>query len=167
MKLIGIDTALRCTGYGVIEVQGKDIVALDCGVIKNSRTDSHSNCLRRISGGVRELVRSFEPDIASIEGGFYMKNAKTAMVLGMARGTVISILAEHDVPIYEYAPRKTKQVVVGSGGASKEQVATYMKQMLHLADDAIPDDATDALSLAVCHALLMQTANGIHLPESI
>ena len=100
MIILGIDTALRCTGYGVVEMIGKQFKAIDCGVIRNHRKAPHSDCLRCISGGIRQLAKQFNPDVAAIEGGFYFKNAKTSMVLGMARGAAVSTLAEAGVPCY-------------------------------------------------------------------
>jgi crossover junction endodeoxyribonuclease RuvC len=165
--ILGVDTALRSTGYGLIRVTGKKFEAIDCGVIKNSPKLAHSECLRRLGGGIREIAEKFKPDLAAIEGTFYMKNAKTAMILGMARGAVISVLAEFEITAYEYAPRKAKQVITGHGNADKETVARLMGKMLSLDIRDTPDDATDALSLAVCHALTMQIANGAHVGKPI
>ena len=117
MIILGIDTALRTTGYGVIDVDGKRITAKDCGIIRNKPKVPVSECLRCLAGGVNELVQLYLPDIAAIEGTFYSRNAKTSMLLGMAKGAVVSTLAGADIPIYEYAPRKAKQVVVGSGAS--------------------------------------------------
>ena len=105
MIILGIDTALRTTGYGLIEVKNKTAKALDCGVIKNKQSEPHSECFRKITLGIEEIIARYYPDIASIEGTFFLKNAKTAMVLGMARGSVICTLAKHNIPVYEYAPR--------------------------------------------------------------
>jgi crossover junction endodeoxyribonuclease RuvC len=161
--LIGIDTALRCTGYGVLELEGKTYLPTDCGVIKNKPKIPVSECLHRLGGGIEEIVESYKPSVAALEGGFYFKNAQTAMVLGMARGTVVSILAKHGIPIYEYAPRKAKQAVVGNGNASKQQVALCIAQMLNLNLQDIPNDSTDAMALAICHTLISQSGNGIYL----
>ena len=105
LAALGIDTALRSTGYGVITMTGRKFTAVDCGVIRNARQALLSDCLRRHGSGVEELIKTFKPDVASIEGSFYFKNAKTAMLLGMARGAVVSILARHGLPCYVYAPR--------------------------------------------------------------
>lgn len=165
--LLGIDSALRVTGYGVVAMTGRQFSALDCGVIGNTRKASLSECLRRHVGGVSELVDNFKPDVAAIEGGFYSKNAKTSMILGMARGAVVSVLAARDIPCYEYAPRKAKQMVVGYGNATKGQVADSVARMLGLNVADIPDDATDAMGIAICHGLTMQTANGLYLPDPL
>jgi crossover junction endodeoxyribonuclease RuvC len=167
MILLGVDTALRCTGYGVIEVEGKQFRAIDCGVIRNKPKMRHSECLRRVGGGIREIVAKFAPDVSAIEGGFFAKNAKTSMVLGMARGVVVGELAGAEIDVYEYAPRRVKQAVVGYGNASKDDVAITVARMLNLNVADIPDDATDALAVALCHSLTQQSANGIYLPDPL
>ena len=152
MIVLGIDTAIRCTGYGVVDIEhGDNITVLDCGVIKNPQKAPHSECLRRIAGGIKELIEIYSPDAAAIESAFYQKNISTAMILSLARGAAITALAEKGIPIYEYAPRKAKKAVVGSGMASKPQVATMISSMTGIGIDKVPLDSTDALALAVCH----------------
>lgn len=152
MIILGIDPAMRRTGYGVIEMQSADRAAIvDCGIIGNARELSHSECLRRLYGGVGELVRNFHPDCVAMEEAFYGKNVKTSLILSMARGAIIAALAEQGVPIYAYSPRKAKQAVVGSGSATKGQVAAMMAVRFAIEIAGIPDDATDALALALCH----------------
>ncbi len=167
MIVLGIDTALRCTGYGLIEVQGKRFRAIDCGIIRNPPKAPHSECLGKLAGGIGQLIEQYHPDIAAIEGGFYLRNAKTAMVLGMARGSVVSVLARHDIPCYEYAPSRAKQAITGHGRAGKEQVAAILSGMLGLNVSQIPDDSTDALALAVCHVLSARGHQGIYLKDPL
>ena len=169
MIVLGVDTAIRCTGYGVIDIQhGDKISILDCGVIKNPQKAPHSECLRRIAGGIRELVTTYSPDAASIEGVFFQKNIKTAMILSLARGAVISVLAEHGITAYEYAPRKAKQAIVGTGMASKQQIATMIAAMTGLAIDKMPLDSTDAIALAMCHGQTAVKPGGLDfLPKPI
>ena len=166
-RILGIDTALRTTGYGIIDSDGHEFAAVDCGVIKTSKKQPLSECLRRLAGGMRELVQKYAPDIAAIEGAFYFRNVRTAMVLGSARGAVIATLAELSIPLYEYAPRKVKQAVCGYGNASKEQVALLVSQILNIGVDQVPDDATDALALAICHAQLASTLDGHLTPPQL
>lgn len=152
MIIVGIDTAIRSTGYGVIELKSlSKITILDCGVIRNKQKMPHSECLRRIAGGIRELVNLYNPHCASIEDAFYGKNVKTAMILSLARGAAITVLAEAGVGVFAYSPRTAKKSVVGTGGASKQQVATMIASMLEINITDIPDDSTDALALALCH----------------
>lgn len=160
MIILGLDPAIRTTGYGVVEMlPGRRAKILDCGVIKNTPQMPHSECVRRLAGGVRELINAFKPDCASMESPFVGDNAKTAIILGMARGAILTALAENSIPAYAYAPIVAKRAVTGMSHARKEQVALMMANEFAIAVSDIPDDATDALALAVCHgqkALLTQ-----------
>lgn len=167
MIILGVDTSLRSTGYGVIEVIGNKARALDCGVIKNKASLSHSQCLRRLAGGVEQLISLYKPEQASIEGTFFYKNAKTAMILGMARGAVVAELGKMEIPTYEYAPKKAKLAVTGTGNASKEQVASMIATRLNADISQINDDATDALALALCHWQAMQSPGGMMLGKAL
>ena len=152
MIILGLDPAIRTTGYGVVEMlPGKRAKILDCGVIKNTPQMPHSECVRRLAGGVRELINTFKPDCASLASPFVGDNAKTAIILGMARGAILTALAENAVPAYAYAPIVAKRAVTGMSHARKEQVALMMANEFAIAVSDIPDDATDALALAVCH----------------
>lgn len=164
MIVLGVDTAIRCTGYGVIDIKsGDDIKVLDCGIIKNKSKALHSECMRRIAGGIREIISAYSPDVAAIEGAFYQKNVKTAMILSLARGAVITVLSESNIPVYEYAPKKAKQAVVGTGMASKEQVASMISAMAGVSVEDMPLDSTDALSLAICHGQTAVRTGGENL----
>jgi crossover junction endodeoxyribonuclease RuvC len=153
MIILGIDPAIRCTGYGVVKFHSSNnSEILDCGVIRNSAKMAHSECLRRISGGIKELITTFSPASASIEDPFLGRNPKTAIILGMVRGAILATLAENNIPSYSYSPRTAKKSAVGVGTATKEQIALMMANEFNIDTDAIPLDATDALALAVCHA---------------
>jgi crossover junction endodeoxyribonuclease RuvC len=167
VRILGIDTALRVTGFGVIDCQGSRMAAVDCGVVETSAAQPFSECLRRLAGGIRELVKTHAPDEAVIEGAFYCRNVRTSMVLGSARGVVIAALAELGIPIYEYAPRRVKQSVCGFGNASKQQVALLVAQFLKIDVGNLRDDATDALGLAICHAQTCRVAGGFGVPEKL
>lgn len=152
MIILGIDTAIRCTGYGIVDIKtGGAIDILDCGVIKNKASAPHSECLRRLYGGINELCNSFNPEVAALESAFFQKNVKTAMILSYARGAIMAALANNGIPAYAYAPKKAKMSVVGTGNASKEQVATMIASMTRINIDKIPLDSTDALAIAICH----------------
>lgn len=151
MVILGIDTAIRRTGYGVVRMEGNSISVLDCGVIRNAPSLKHSECLRRIYLGIGELIEMFRPDAASIEMAFVGKNVRTTMILSMARGAAIASAANAGVPVYEYSPKTAKRSAVGIGAASKEQVASVLAALCRLEVSGIPDDSTDALALAVCH----------------
>lgn len=153
MIVLGVDTAIRTTGYGVISITSvSKIEILDCGVIQNPPKLLHSECLRRIAGGIRELIAQFSPDEVSIEDVFVQKNIKTAMILSLARGAAITASAEAGIPVFAYAPTKVKKAVFGNGNATKMQMALVLSAMFNIDTRNILLDATDALSMAVCHA---------------
>ena len=152
MKILGVDTAMRCTGYGIIEVIGDNFNVLDCGIIKNPQKFPHSECLRRLSGGIREILKTHKIDAAAIEGAFYGKYVRTTLILGYAKGCVMTVLAENNIPTYSYAPKEVKLSAAGTGYASKNQVAVILGSILGIDIETIEDDATDALGLAMCHA---------------
>lgn len=165
MIILGIDTSLRSTGYGIIRVQDNKLNVLDCGVIKNKPKLTQLECLYRISAAITQLTAIYKPDQACIEGAFFHKNAKTAMILGMARGAALAAVAATEIPTYEYSPKSAKLAVTGTGAASKEQVSFMIAQILKLDVSEINDDATDALALTVCHynALKFTTAEKYRL----
>ncbi len=161
MIILGLDPAIRVTGYGVVRFHSASrFEILDCGVIVNQARLAHTECLRRLAGGVRELIAAYHPDVASLESPFVGRNASTAIILGMARGAILTALAEAEIPAYAYAPTSAKRAVVGRGGATKEQVAMMMAAELGIGVERIPLDSTDALALAVCHGQLAVRSAG-------
>lgn len=151
MKVLGIDASLRGTGLAVIEQTGSRVAARHWEVVKIGPQAPHSACLKTIRERIEAILAAHRPDAAAMEGGFFFKNAKVALVLGEVRGAAISSCAVAGVPVYEYSPRSAKQNVTGWGAAPKEQVAKMVKAVLGLAEMP-PPDATDALALALCHA---------------
>ena len=151
MIVLGVDTSLRSTGYGVLEVAGSRLAARAWGHIPNRREARVSDCLVAIHAKIAALIAEFDPDVLSIEQVIYGKNANTMMVLGEARGAVIVAAANAGKPIYEYEPRRVKMAVCGNGLAEKEQIQRMVKTLLALPE--LPqNDAADALALAICHA---------------
>lgn len=163
MRVLGIDASLRGTGLAVIERQGSRAVARHWEVVKMSPKALHSECLRTIRERLDAVLAAHRPEAAAVEGGFFFKNAKVAMVLGEVRGVVIAGCASSGVPVYEYSPRRAKQNITGWGAAPKEQVARRVMSVLGL-DEAPPPDAADALALALCHA---QSIGGLVRNEPI
>ncbi len=125
--------------------------ALDFGTIKNGPKVRISECLKHINERVVELIEKHKPNVMSIESVIYAKNANTMLVLGEARGAVITAAARAGLDIYEYEPRRVKMAVCGNGLAEKEQIQRMMKTLLAL-DELPQNDASDALALAVTHA---------------
>jgi crossover junction endodeoxyribonuclease RuvC len=150
MRLLAIDPSLRSTGYAVMEKTNGKIVSLEFGTIKNPDRLLSSACLLAIRNGVSELIARYCPGCAAVEGVIYVQSFRTAITLGSARGAALLALAEHDLPIYEYAPRRVKQAVVGRGGADKTQVAFMVRALCGLTETPAPD-AADALAIGLTH----------------
>jgi crossover junction endodeoxyribonuclease RuvC len=165
MRVLGIDASLRSTGAGIIESKAGRLHAVEFATIRNPASQPHSACLKRIQDELAGLIARTRPDTAAIEGGFYFKNARTALVLGEVRGVVIATCATAGLPIYEYSPRLVKQALTGFGGAEKDQVAKMMKSILGVTED-VQEDAADALAIAICH-LNNQTGIAALRPEPI
>ncbi len=151
MIILGIDTSLRSTGYGIIRLSENSPAIVDCGIILNKASLTQLECLNRIYSGISQLISLYKPVEVAIEGAFFHKNVKTAMILGMARGAALSAVASSELPVYEYSPKTAKLSVTGFGGASKEQVSYMMAQIFKVKHTEINDDATDAIALAYCH----------------
>ena len=150
MVVLGIDTSLRSTGYGVLLSEGSRLRALDMGTIRNAPKVPLSACLRNIHATVAALIEKHHPDVLSIESVIYGKNAGTMLVLGEARGAVITAAVDAGIPIYEYEPRRMKMAVCGNGLAEKMQIQRMVKTLLSLPE--LPqNDAADALGLAITH----------------
>ena len=150
MIVLGIDTSLRSSGYGVLSVEGSRMRALEYGAIKNAPKLPLSGCLKAIHAKVASLIAAHHPDVLAIESVIYGKNAGTMLVLGEARGAVITAAVDAGVPIYEYEPRRMKKAICGNGLAEKEQIQRMIRTLLALPE--LPqNDAADALGLAICH----------------
>jgi len=149
--IFGLDPALRNTGYGIIQVEGRQITALAYGVIKNPDKIIPSRCLIQIHQQVTDLIQEYQPDVAAVEGIIYLQNYQTAVTLGSARGAALLAFAEAGLPIYEYAPKRVKAAATGRGGAQKAQVGFMMRAMLGLTENP-QADAADALAIALTHA---------------
>lgn len=150
MIVLGIDTSLRSTGFGVLSVEGSRMRALDWGNIPNAAKMPLSECLKRIHNRIGELVAEHHPDVMAIESVIYGKNAGTMLVLGEARGAVITAAVQAGLPIYEYEPRRMKKAVCGNGLAEKGQIQRMIRVLLNL--PGVPqNDAADALGLAIAH----------------
>lgn len=151
MIILGIDTSLRSSGYGVLSVEGSRMRSLEAERIHNAPKLPLSECLRAIHARVAALIAQYSPDVLSIESVIYGKNAGTMLVLGEARGAVIVAASDAGVPVYEYEPRRVKMAVCGNGLAEKIQIQRMVKTLLGL-EELPQNDAADALALAITHA---------------
>lgn len=149
--ILGVDTSLRSTGWGVLRLRSPALEAVASGVIRIPASRPHTACLLALRKGLHELIERYHPRAMAVEGIFYHKNPRTAMILGQARGVVLVEGAEAGIPVYEYAPRRVKQAVVGTGTAQKHQVGRMVMSILGLAEQP-PEDACDALAIAITHA---------------
>ena len=151
--LLGVDPSLRGTGYGVVKLVGEVPATLDQGTIKCPAKWSRSECLVAISRTLRETIDQHAPTVCAVEGLFFAQNVKTALIMGEARGAAMAAVAESGLEIFEIAPRKVKQSIVGYGNAQKLAVAKMVQRMLALEEMPAPD-AADALALALTYAHL-------------
>ena len=153
MTILGIDTSLRSTGYGILTVEGSRMRCVTCGNIKNGPKLPLTACLIAINEKIVELINTYHPDEMAIEAPFFGKNVQSMLKLGRAQGVAITAAIMRDIPIHEYEPRKIKMAITGNGSASKEQVAGMLQRMLHISkeDMDIQLDATDAVGAAYCH----------------
>ena len=149
-RILGVDTSLRSTGVGVVDASGSRLSAIDYGTLPNPASRPLSACLLAIEDGIAEIIARHQPDAVAVEGVFFAKFARTALLLGHARGAVIAQCARLGLPVFEYEPRRVKQAVVGQGGAAKGQVQRMIQSILHLPEPP-PEDAADALAIAICH----------------
>ncbi len=149
--ILGIDPSLRGTGYGVIRVGRPAPVALAQGVVACPAGWARSRCLLRIAEVIRDVARQFQPTACAIEGLFYAQNLQTALIMGEARGASLVAAAGAGLEIFEIAPRKVKQAIVGYGAAQKLAVARMVQRLLQLPEPPAPD-AADALALALAFA---------------
>ena len=149
--ILGIDPSLRGTGYGVIRLAKPHPIALDFGTINCPAGWERSRCLLRILEVVREKAHAHQPTACAIEGLFFAQNLQTALIMGEARGASLAAAAEAGLEIFEIAPRKVKQAIVGYGAAQKLAVAKMVQRMLQLKETPAAD-AADALALALAYA---------------
>jgi crossover junction endodeoxyribonuclease RuvC len=154
MIVLGIDPGTALTGYGVIK--GEPAVPprlIECGVIRTRPRDSLADRLREIHHGVTELIQRHRPDAMSIEDVFYARNVRTTIVLGHARGVILLAAAEARLDIREYPPAEIKKTIVGTGGATKDQVQFMIARLLRLKTAPEPADAADGVAAALTYIM--------------
>jgi crossover junction endodeoxyribonuclease RuvC len=150
-KVLGIDPGNYITGYGVVEKQKRNLHHVIHGEIKPAKTSSRSSSLATIYYQLLKVIEQSAPDVIAIEDIFYGKNVKSLIRQGEVRGVVILAASQSKLPIYEYSPLQVKKAVVGYGRADKNQVQRMVRAILKL-DQIPPEDAADALAVAICHA---------------
>ncbi|MDR0483821.1 MAG: crossover junction endodeoxyribonuclease RuvC [Alphaproteobacteria bacterium] len=151
MRILGIDTGLNFTGWGIIETSNNSVKFIDCGVINPPAKNSDSQRLHKIYEGLKEVIINFNPEVVAIEETFVNNNPKGALKLGYARGVALMIPSIYALEVFEYAPTTIKKTVAGNGHASKEQVKAMLKFIMPNIKE-VKDDAIDAVSIALCHS---------------
>lgn len=150
--ILGIDPGTLITGYGVVSITtNRNFAALDYGCIRPPAGRALNERYRIIFESINDLIDAHSPDALSVETQYIHKNPKSGIKLGMACGVAILAASLRDIPIFEYAPSQAKLAVVGKGGASKHQVRAMVQRLLSLVSLPEPEDASDALALAICH----------------
>jgi crossover junction endodeoxyribonuclease RuvC len=152
MVILGIDPGTATTGYGVVEKQGNSVKYVTCGVIETPKTAEMPDRLLSIYTQLNVLLDRYGPDVVITERVFFGNNTTTAIQVGRTVGIALLAAAQRGLPWIEYRPAEVKMAVVGYGAAEKKQVQYMVKQLLHLDKVPRPDDAADALAIAVCHA---------------
>ena len=152
MLVLGIDPGLAITGYGLIRTDDRnEYDFVDCGVISTKSGLSDPERLSVLYDSLTKIIQNYQPDSSAVEKLFFQKNVKTAIAVGQARGVIMLILAQANLPVMEYTPNEVKQTVCGYGNAGKVQVQRMVQTLLNLDERPKPDDAADALAVAICH----------------
>lgn len=159
MIILGIDPGYAIVGYGIIDTTKKNMV-VDYGAITTPKEDPMPVRLDAIDSSLKYLFEKYKPDVVAIEELFYFKNQKTVIPVAQARGVILLACQRYCGNIYEYTPLQIKQALTGQGRAEKAQVQYMVKAILGLNSIPKPDDAADALAVAICHS---QTSPGLNL----
>ncbi|WP_138159096.1 crossover junction endodeoxyribonuclease RuvC [Peptoniphilus catoniae] len=159
MIILGIDPGLATIGYGLIEIKGNKYKTLDYGVITTPAKMNFPDRLLKINRDLEGIIKKYNPDDIAFEELFFNKNVKTAITVSHARGVLILTSKMYNQDLYEYTPLQIKQAVVGYGRAEKFQVQEMVKMILNLNEIPKPDDAADALAVALIHALCLKNKN--------
>lgn len=152
MRILGIDPGYGITGFGLIEAQAGQYRLMKCGAITTPPNTDFSWRLGVIYNDMTQLLQVAAPDAVAIEELFFGQNVTTGIKVAQARGVILLAIQQSGVPVYEYKPMQVKQAVVGYGNATKHQVQDMTKRLLKLPEVPKPDDAADAVAIALCHA---------------
>jgi len=151
MRIIGIDPGYAILGYGIIEMKGNRFSVIEYGAITTDAKQDMPDRLKSIYATLMEIIEKHRPETASIEELFFNNNAKTALMVGQARGVAMLACVNSGLDIGEYTPLQIKQALVGYGRAEKKQIQIMVKTILNLEQVPKPDDTADALAAAICH----------------
>jgi crossover junction endodeoxyribonuclease RuvC len=149
MRILGIDPGFDRLGYGIVELQGSKATWVNHGCVQTSKEDDYSFRLQRVRDGLKRVITEFSPEVVAVEDLFFQNNAKTAMKVGMARGVILLAIADAGLPLIEVTPNQVKQGLTGWGAADKKAMQQMVQMTLKLKEVPRPDDAADALAIAI------------------
>jgi crossover junction endodeoxyribonuclease RuvC len=152
MRILGIDPGFARMGFGVVDVESSTYHLRDFGHVSTAKEEAHPQRLHQIATDLLELCQRWKPNLCAIEKLFFSKNVKTALKVAEARGVILQTLTRAGYPVVEYAPNEVKLALTGDGRADKQQMQKMVTLLLRLKNPPQPDDAADALALALCHA---------------
>jgi len=157
--VLGIDPGTATTGWAVVEEIKKNPRLVACGCINTSKFNSDADRLVEIGHDLAELIKKYKPQEAAIEDLFFFKNLKTAITVAQARGVILYEIKKNLIPLFSYTPLQVKQALTGYGRADKNQMQEMVKNILKLKCIPKPDDAADAVAIAICHLNSRKTLN--------
>lgn len=152
MRILGIDPGTRYLGFGLVELQGRATRYLAHGIVRTDPQAPLAERLLQISTELQQAMQVYAPVAVAVEGVFTNKNARSALILGHARGVALLLAAQHGLPVFEYAPARVKKSVGAGGNDGKDAVARMVTRLLQLSQPLERADAYDALAVALCHA---------------
>ncbi|MFC2001267.1 crossover junction endodeoxyribonuclease RuvC [Chloroflexota bacterium] len=159
MKVLGIDPGTIVMGYGMIVSQDDEITLVGCGALTSPKRSPIGERLCYLYNELRGIILRFQPDVVAVEQPFVAKNARSALAIGRAQAVALLAAAIKGIPTYEYTPTQVKQRVANYGASSKEQIQEMVRLQLGLAEIPQPNDAADALAVAICHLREVHLSN--------
>lgn len=156
MRILGIDPGTATTGYGIIYDEQESYTVIDFGCITTRPHQPLDNRLQEIAQDLQHIIETNRPDYAAVEEIYFSKNTKTAISVAQARGVIIQKLNENNIPITSYNPLQIKQAICSDGKAEKKQIQKMVQLFLQLDKIPTPDDAADALAIAICHGNVLR-----------
>lgn len=150
MIILGIDPGTATTGFGIVKTHNNNQTIVDFGVISTDKKLSDAQRLKILGDDLAELIKKFKPDAVGVEKLFFTTNQKTVMTVSQARGVVLYLAQTYNLPIFEFTPLQVKNFICGYGKADKKQVQFVIKKIFSLKQTPKPDDAADALAIALC-----------------
>lgn len=150
MRTLGVDPGTAILGYGIVDGE-QDPSIVTVGAIRTSSKEAMPDRLKQLYDHLTATIHEFNPTVVAVEQLFFSRNVTNALAVGQARGVVLLAAAQHDLPVFEYKPAEVKLTVAGHGGADKFQIQTMVQMILGLDTLPTPDDAADALAVAICH----------------